>query len=75
MGRRHADEDRLNRPVPPTSESRFVECDHKALWPKPCHVHDPRTANRLDPHAPALNDAHAREEYNAWRAGKLPRMY
>lgn len=42
-----ADEDQLHKPVPPSGGPRFVECDLKAIRPKPCHVHDPRTAEKL----------------------------
>ncbi len=71
----YADEHRLHHPVPPSSGPRFVECDPKALLPKPCHVHNPRTVDKLSPHAPALKDPHARQEYEAWRAGKFPQTY
>jgi hypothetical protein len=71
----YADEDRLHHPAPPSSETRFVECDPKSAKPKPCHVHDPRTADKMNRHTPALKDPHARQEYEAWRAGKIPQMY
>lgn len=69
-----ADSDRLHHPLPP-AEPRVAECDPKAVRPKPCHIHDPRTIDKIAPHAPVLRDPHARKEYDAWRSGRIPEMY
>lgn len=73
--RAYADEDHRHHHEPASGEPRFVECDPKAVKPTPCHVHDPRTAGKMAPHSPALKDPHARQEYEAWRAGRFPQMY